>query len=180
MAKELTPAGPGQIRELVNRFTRNLPQGASQMYDAKPGDGYGETTIDVPDGRYRVYGSEWIVTVRKGAFVSAARAVPPHFGGTRGGPVIEIFDDSAPAQRAAAGLPEPDVKELQAQGWWPPDKVAEITSQIDALCKEPITTGNTLRKPNPKFDARLMVLASAVGIEVPAEALAEAQKLVGG
>lgn len=64
----------------------------------------------VPDGRYRVLGSEWIHTFNHSQFVDAVRALPPKFGGT-GIVIVE------PEQDASARVATEDQYEtLKAQG----------------------------------------------------------------
>jgi len=77
-AKEITAAGRAEIRRFANMFGAALPPGCnlSGQYVAKEDDRFAGETLDVPDGVYRVYGHDWLITIRRGKFMSAARAVP--------------------------------------------------------------------------------------------------------
>ena len=70
------------IRRLNTEFCRHVPQNAvGGSYE--PGDDERFTgEYDVPNGKYRVTGSEWVFEIKKKALVSVVRAVPENnYGG---------------------------------------------------------------------------------------------------
>jgi hypothetical protein len=71
------------VRAFDLAFRRQVPQGAlgSGVYAAKSGDRFAGQANNIADGTYRVAGSDWLLTFKAGAFVEAALAKPPEFGG---------------------------------------------------------------------------------------------------
>lgn len=73
-----------QVRSLIAlnaEFCRDVPQEArGGRYGAVDRKRFARQ-IPVPNGRYRVTGSDWILTIDRSAFAAAERAVPPHYGG---------------------------------------------------------------------------------------------------
>lgn len=87
---KLDLAGATAIRDFTARFSGNIPGAALKVspYPATPGDNLSDIALDVPDGVYRVSGSDWLMTVEDGAFVQAERATAANkFGGED---VIEV------------------------------------------------------------------------------------------
>lgn len=86
--KPLQPAQAAAVRDFLADFCRDLPQEArGGLYRAVKGDRFAATRVLVPDGRYRVMGSDWVLGFERGKFLDAVRAVPPDFGGAG---VVEI------------------------------------------------------------------------------------------
>jgi hypothetical protein len=90
----IQPAQAKALHALNIAFCANLPQGAraSGHYDADPADAVAKRRIAVPDGRYRLAGSDYVFTIAGGRLKEAVRADPPHFGGDN---VIAVAFDAA-------------------------------------------------------------------------------------
>lgn len=156
---DLDPKAATALRGLLARFTGNVPQAArGGAYEPKPGDGLGDDDLDVPNGTYRVHGSDWLITIAKKRFTLAARAMPPKFGGAN---VIQVFENNQTA--AAPGEKPLDTEKLVDEGWWSPQTVETIRQEYQALCKEPPYEDD---RPNIKFQARMIVLAGDMGLKV--------------
>lgn len=96
----LDDAGRTQIRDFTAQFAGKVPDEARRgPYEARPGDGFGEEEFSVPDGVYRVYGSDWLITIEDGKFAKAERALPPKFGGPD---VISVPSSTEPTKAPAA------------------------------------------------------------------------------
>lgn len=68
------------VRRVMAAFESALPSGAhSSGHHFAPEDGAVHDAI--PDGKYRVIGSDWAGRFEGGRLVEAFRCVPPHFGG---------------------------------------------------------------------------------------------------
>lgn len=78
------------VRQFVAAFSARLPNGAAQQgaIVADDNDPRLAGEFAVPDGRYRVVGSDWIVVFRKHRFAGAELARPPLFGGKNVIPVL--------------------------------------------------------------------------------------------
>jgi hypothetical protein len=75
-------------------FCANLPQNARAYghYIPEPGDALARQRLAVPDGRYRLAGSDYVFTIAGGRLKEAMRADPPHFGGDN---VVAVAFDAA-------------------------------------------------------------------------------------
>jgi hypothetical protein len=80
---------PAEIVRAFNKdFCAHLPGDARfGRYSAETGDSFAAERYRVPDGRFRVTGSEWVLCFQNQRFVDAIRAVPPDFGGAD---VVEV------------------------------------------------------------------------------------------
>jgi len=77
---------PGSIEAIVRALNVNfcsaLPENARHgAYETVEGDRFDGKIYEVPDGVYRVAGSDWLLTLEGRKFVAASRAQPPEFGG---------------------------------------------------------------------------------------------------
>lgn len=91
---ELDLMGATALRDLTARFAGNIPAKAlkGSPYQPEPGDGVSDAVLDLPDGTYRVSGSDWLVMVEDGAAVQFERANAVNkFGGDS---VIEVSPHS--------------------------------------------------------------------------------------
>lgn len=80
--KELSKKELAHIRDLNRNFCSELPQEARKgQYTPVVGDRFFKERYAVRPGRYRVIGSEWIITIDAGRIVDIIRAVPPDYGG---------------------------------------------------------------------------------------------------
>lgn len=86
------------LRGFNEDFCAKLPGDARfGRYDAEPGDRFAKVRVPVPNGRYRVVGSEWIHEFVGGRFVRAVRATAENeFGGAD---VVGV--ESEPAAKGA-------------------------------------------------------------------------------
>jgi hypothetical protein len=93
-APKLNLAQTKALHALNAKFCANLPQStrASGRYEADKADKVARERILVPDGRYRVSGSDFVLTIVGGRLREAVRADPPHFGGDN---VIAVEFDAA-------------------------------------------------------------------------------------
>lgn len=83
MGDQIKPAQENVIRQFNADFCRDLPEGAlSGLYSARKGDRFDGRRVMVPDGRYRIAGSDWILGFERSRFIDAVRAGPPDFGGS--------------------------------------------------------------------------------------------------
>jgi hypothetical protein len=83
-AKPGDPKVETAVRALQQRVMQTMPSEAVAGFVFAPAEGhalYELETENIPDGMYRVQGSDWILTVEDGKFKSAERAMPPEFGG---------------------------------------------------------------------------------------------------
>lgn len=80
---ELSTEQQTAIRRIVGTFSRDVPQKARMQghYKAREDDRLADEEVDAPNGRYRVTGSDWIITIKNKRFTIAQRAAPPDFGG---------------------------------------------------------------------------------------------------
>lgn len=68
------------VRRAMAEFGAALPGNAHASGHHEFEDG-GEISDQIPDGKYRVIGSEWAGRFEGGRLVEAFRCVPPRFGG---------------------------------------------------------------------------------------------------
>lgn len=88
-APDLVKRRDDAVRQFNAVFTRALPQhdGSGQHarngnYTQVEGDQYDGQTFDIPDGAYRVTGSDWVFVFEGGGFVEAMRATEANnYGG---------------------------------------------------------------------------------------------------
>src|SRR5262245_35765800 len=65
---------------LMRNFMGALPTTSSQ-YTATESDRFHDQEADVPDGLYRLDGTDWLFTIEGKHLKEAQRAAPPDFGG---------------------------------------------------------------------------------------------------
>lgn len=91
-AKPLGPQGGNNAERTVLRVNRDWcaalpPEAVGGSFDVPADhDRFGDR-YDVPDGVYRVQGSDWLFTFSKGRLVNGSRATPAN---EFGGPAVKI------------------------------------------------------------------------------------------
>jgi hypothetical protein len=76
------------VRSIYEEFARALPEGAAQRqhYHSVAGDRFHRMApvASVPDGTYRVAGSDWLLTFKQNRLAAAVMATPQNqYGGRR-------------------------------------------------------------------------------------------------
>jgi hypothetical protein len=72
-----------KVHKVHDEFTAALPPAvaASGGYSVQDGDYWSTRELEMPDGRYRVSGGDWIYAFAGGKLKEASRALPPNYGG---------------------------------------------------------------------------------------------------
>lgn len=76
----------GTIRDLNRRFCAKLPEAAAKggEYQPQDGDALARLELDVPDGTYRLVGSDWFYIVKNRRLARAALATRANkYGGPK-------------------------------------------------------------------------------------------------
>jgi hypothetical protein len=85
------------MRELFRDFAGRLPEGVAgaRTYTPAPGDRFADRRLRVPDGTYRVTGSDWLIVIKGETFLGAELATRENDWG--GADVVQVPSEDPPA-----------------------------------------------------------------------------------
>lgn len=100
--KPLQLAQAKALHALNHGFCIELPDDMRQSgrYEVQAGDRFARQRVPVPDGKYRLAGSDYVFAIAGGRLTQAVRADPPDFGGDD---VIAVEYDAAGVTTSTKG-----------------------------------------------------------------------------